>query len=403
MSLWRAEVVPPQPSIDPRPKPPANMSNPGGPKPKRIPSWQLPKTPLSPEISSPGEPEDSVAPDERQSLFDNAAKFLEDEDIRDAPIERKKTFLGSKGLTEDEIQMLLQSHDQEQHTPEAEVMDDYGIEKEVLQLQASNPTPDPIKKSTVPTGTDTQATNSAPSSSEGGQPSLTKDSPPIITYPEFLLHSQKPPPLMTAHGLMTTLYVASGMAATAYGTSKYIVEPMIETLTSARHSLAETARSNVETLNSKLESVISKMPDSLIDRHAEQESDNESIDSDPSRFFNRSAGTQTSPRVSRSRSSTQSDSSTPNAGSQSHESASLAIHSRLSDLQSAETANPVQESINDLKKFLDDLPQSSAKQDTGKLWEKSKPDGYGKLKAEIRGVKGVLLSARNFPSSVPVR
>ena len=378
------------------------MSDSEGSKSKRIPSWQLEKPPESPENTPPQISGERSGNDEaRQSLLKSAAKFLEDKDIRDAPVERKKSFLDSKGLTEDEIQSLLQNYDQEQHTPEAEVMEDYGIEKEIQQLQAS--TPNRIREPAVPADQTIETSSSSPSASEKDETLSTKATPPIITYPEFLLHSQKPPPLITARRLMITLYVASGVAATVYGTSKYLVEPMIESLTSARHSLAETVARNLQNLNLQLENAVSKSPEALVNHHEEPGSDSESIDSDPSRFFNRSAGTQTSPQRSRSPSSTMSDSSTPSISSHSHESTLLAIQSKLSGLQSAETVNPVKDSISDLQRFLDDLPQSHAKQGTGKLWEKAKPDEYGKLKAEIRGVKGVLLSARNFPSSASVR
>ena len=53
----------------------------------------------------------SKAPEEqslpRSTLMDHAAKFLEDESIRDAPMEEKAAFLKMKGLTPKDIQELL--------------------------------------------------------------------------------------------------------------------------------------------------------------------------------------------------------------------------------------------------------------------------------------------------------
>ena len=377
------------------------MSDSEGPKPKQKPSWQT----QEPSASRSLENEDSDQESNRQSLLENAARFLKDEDIRDAPVERKKFFLGSKGLTDDEIQDLLQDQvvgdEEEQHTPEAAVMEDYGIEKDAQELQAlRSPKEEASTQMTLSQSTTPQAMSSAIEQHSSSPP---KDAPPIITYPEFLLHSQKPPPLITAQRLLTTLYIASGAAATVYGTSKYIVEPMVDSLTSARQSLAETASKNLDTLNSKLENAVSRLPEISAYPDEEADSDIESISSDPSRFFNRSAGTQTSPQRSHSTSSTISEEHQLTSSSENHNVMLSAIHSKLRDLRPETTASHIDKSISELRKLLDDLPNASTTQQNGKLWEKTKLDEHGKLKAEIRGVKGVLLSARNFPSGVSVR
>ena len=397
--FMRTEVLCPQP----HPALLMNMGDSGGPKSKSIPPWQAKGSSESQNANTreASNPEEDQARDERRPLLDNAARFLEEEEIRNAPVERKRFFLGSKGLTEDEIQDLLedQGQDQDHLTPEAEVMEDYGIEKEELRRQTA-----PSKS--VREYSDTREMNqeAAPTHLHERAPaSPAKIVPPIITYPEFLLHSQKPPPLITVHRLLTTFYIASGAAAMAYGTSKYIVEPMIESLNSARHSLADTASNNISTLNSKLESAVSKTPDVLVDPRENDDSDIESIDSDPSHFFTRSAATQTSPRRSRSTSTVSSEAPTSISSIQSHENGILRINHRLAELQSTVTASPVQDSINELRKVLDNLPNTDFLQKPGKPWEKPKSDEYANLKAEIRSVKGVLLSARNFPSSVSVR
>lgn len=369
------------------------MGDPKGSKTKSIPSWQLKDDPAASDVVEDTSTDESKERriSDRAALVEQASKFLEDEGIRNAPIERKKTFLESKGLTEAEIGDLLQPQEQEQHiTPEAEVMEDYGIEKDIAQMQSSKTTSSPAQQVSPP---------AAP------QDAAPRDMAPIITYPEFLLHSQQPPPLITARRLLTTLYATSGIAAAIYGTSKYIVEPMIGSLTSARHSLAETASTNLDTLNLKLEGAVSKVPEALTKPAGDDDSDVESVDLDPARFFKRSAGTQTSPRLSRSNSSDSSSSTAPRPPLVAHENSLSTIHSRLFDLvpSDAKKSNPVKESIDDLKKYLDGLSLGYNIQQNGKLWEKSKVDEYAKLKNEIRGVKGVLLSARNFPSGVAVR
>jgi len=49
---------------------------------------------------------DSEAPS-RAALLEKASKFLDDHEIKDAPAERKVSFLEGKGLKKDEIQELL--------------------------------------------------------------------------------------------------------------------------------------------------------------------------------------------------------------------------------------------------------------------------------------------------------
>lgn len=363
-----------------------------GPKPKTIPSWQREDTaPLvSPEDKTSRIPDKNAASNPREPLLEQATKFLENEDIRNTSIERKSSFLELKGLTEDEIADLVHEEQEEiEHAPEAEVMEDYGIDKEeVSQTQSARR----LRDVSAP---------ESPSTLSDEAPSSRKDVPPIITYPEFLIHSQKPPPLITARRLFTALYVATGAAATVYGTSKYIVEPMVESLTTARHSLFETATSNLDTLNSKLESAVSKIPQ-LSTQPGDDISDVVSNTSDAARFYNRSAATQTSPRLSRSTSSTSMEDLEAASACQTQENTVTEIFKGLKDIQPTDAKSPINTSIRDLRQYLDELPRMNTSQN-GKLWEKSKPDEYAKLKAEIRGVKGVLLSARNFPSSAVVR
>lgn len=354
-----------------------------------IPSWQRQEPsslPERPDNSPTQEPAEEQPLEPRGSLIEKATKFLEEDSIHDAPIERKKLFLESKGLTEIEIDNLLEI----QHTPEAAVMEDYGIERQ----EASQPTP--------PITPQQHSTTSAPQEPPPDAPS--KDTPPIITYPEFLLHAQKPAPLITANRLLTSLYVASGAAVTIYGTSKYIVEPMVESLTSARHSLFEGAGANLDALNEKLESTVSKIPETP--HHPKEEySDTDSVSSDGARFFNRSAGTQTSPHLSRSNSSTSSDPDEALSPTQDHTSALLGIHSKLADLlpKDGEPINPLGDSINELRAYLEKLPHANSLYLGGKARKKGELDAVASVKAEIRGVKGVLLSARNFPSGVAAR
>ena len=357
------------------------MSDQEKPTAKGTPSWQRfeASDTSNPAGQAPKRSNEQTAPADRSSLIEKATKFLEDDDIRDAPIERKQYFLESKGLNENEIRDLIQK----QPTAEAEVAEGFQPEQQdVSQVQS------PRQVSDGP---------SNPASTTSA-----RDITPIITYPEFLIHSQKPPPLVTTQRLLTALYVASGAAATIYGTSKYTVEPMVETLTSARHSLFDTASTNLSALNEKLEKSVSKMPETSINR---DNSDLDSIDLDLARLFNRSAATQTTPHLSRSTSANSSDpSDTPSSTPSAHGAALSTIKGRLSDLlpADAEASSPVKDSIDELQIYLDGLAYGGHLSRDVK-GDKLKGDAVAKVKSEIRGVKGVLLSARNFPSGVPVR
>lgn len=350
------------------------MGDPEKPKPKSIPSWQLQEntdTSTAAEQASSQEAEAGSLPPNRATLIAKAANFLEEDGVRDAPIERKQYFLRLKGLTDEEIEELLRR----QHATEGEIAEGYQEEQQQAPESMSAPDQDPPR--------------------EQSATSPAKDVPPIITYPEFLMHSQKPPPLITSQRLLTTLYLASGAAATIYGTNKYLIEPMVASLSSARHSLFETASSNLSTLNKKLEEAASKFPEDSFHSGA---SDVGSEGSDPARFFTRSAATQTSPGLSGSSSLASSEplghGSSP---VQLQEAALSDIHDRLDDLRAEdpEAANPVKDSLDELRTYLEGLAYN--RNQTRDMWNQ---DPITKVKAEITSMKGLLLSARNFPSGV---
>ena len=232
-------------------------------------------------------------------------------------------------------------------------------------------------------------------------------SPPIITYPEFLLHSQKSPPLITARRILTTFYAISGVAALAYGTGKFVVEPMIESLTSARHSFAERALENLRNINGKLEEVVSVSPDvpkSTLDSSTEDKDDVAA-----SEFFHRSAETQTSPHLSRSNSSSSISSLQQPSIIENQATRLQRVREELRDLmenrdsnqpQDVESQRNMKEELDDLQTFLSRLTYVGVYTDRTAL---KNEDSIAKLKGEIRQTKGVLLSSRNFPSSTAAR
>lgn len=197
-----------------------------------------------------------------------------------------------------------------------------------------------------------------------------------------------------------------GVVATIYGTSKYIVSPMVESLSSARHSLFDSANSNLRTLAEKLERIVSIVPDSAASgKILSQETDDSSTVSDPAEFFHRSAATQTTPRLSRSVSPISSQSAGPTPPTADQHLYLQKLRAHLSDLHTSndaqiDSSQQVKGHVNDLHNYLDSLAYGNLATPTGLPGDSWKEDEVSKVKAEIRSVKGVLLSARNFPSSV---
>jgi len=73
------------------------------PKKAGVPSWQL-----KPKEYSKKEAEEPVPETpSRGSVIEQAKKFLEEDEVRDAPTDKKIAFLESKGLQSDEIEGLL--------------------------------------------------------------------------------------------------------------------------------------------------------------------------------------------------------------------------------------------------------------------------------------------------------
>lgn len=253
----------------------------------------------------------------------------------------------------------------------------------------------------------TSETNTIPPSSS--LPSqVSRDAPPIITYPEFLTTPTQPPPIITAQRLLTTLYLFGGLSALLYGTTNYLVTPMLASLNSSRHTLAETAQANLDKLVAKLEPMVSETPETPSKEPYRDYPESDS-DSDPTEMFHRDIGVQTSlpntPLHSRPTSP-----SPPTTALEEQKSRLNVLHSHIEDLVSDSTSEEgamenSSTAIQSLKEYLETLAyvaptynysntfgSSAAKKD-------DENDEIANLKAQIRGVKGVLLSARSFPGT----
>ncbi|KAL8963012.1 MAG: hypothetical protein Q9183_005065 [Haloplaca sp. 2 TL-2023] len=366
------------------------MGDPPAPKRPSIPGWQHDETSNSlqnPNTESNRNPHDNTEPPPpRALLLEQATKFLKEDDIKDAPQEKKVTFLQSKGLTKEEIHKLLD-------LPSEEAGAD---EKNDSVVQSSN----------SPTASRPQS-ETQPSQPEHSPPSLQppqNDVAPIITYPEFLLHSQKPPPLVTASALTKALYLFSALSAAVYGTSKYIAGPMLDSLTAARSSLLETAQSNLDNLNERLEREVSVLPSGMPirmndheDGKEDEEDDGSETTEDMAHLFNRTIGTQTSPLHSPSSSLSSLDASQQKPApskTATHESSLRSLKESLEDLipVKEDFHDSGKEELDNLKRYLHGLTYPS--------WNTPEPkdDAVATFKTEVRGLKGQLLSARNFPA-----
>ncbi|KAF1812497.1 hypothetical protein P152DRAFT_466406 [Eremomyces bilateralis CBS 781.70] len=336
------------------------------------------------------------------SLRDQATKFLQDPSIQDASRERKVAFLESKGIPRSDAETLL--------GPEVQSVE------EVVKEADNQPSAPAAKIQTPVAKVETPAVKQS-----------TKDIPPIITYPEFLTHSAKKPPLITANLLWNILYASGTTAAVIYGASKFLVEPLVESLSETRHDFFNHTQEHLTTLNDRLTDTVSTvpaMPLTLKDQvnqlvEADQLSDSSS-DSDPTELFHRDIGVQTSPALSR-RGSVGPDSLSglPEAARDAvtdQEAKLQSISDRLQQMiESAKTSkssnDAMDEQVRDLSSYLTGITYSSpyygmsglntfnysmnstAGSGTGKI------DAVDAVKADIRGVKGVLLSSRNFPSA----
>lgn len=414
------------------------MSDPSS-KPTSIPSWQRSgsapdQAPLSSSPSSDDAPASSTS---RQDLVDSASRFLEDESIRDAPTDRKVSFLESKGLNSDEIQQLLGvTRNPEATSSTVTAVAEQGSEAP-LASSSSNQSEVPPSNLSTPA---TPATSSSPSNTMSQPRSTTtatapssapRDQPPIITYPEFLFEPAKQPPLVTMSNILYTIYGAAGLGASIYGASEYLVKPMIANLTSARHELAVTAQDNLTKLNEKLEATVSVIPAQLNARKTapneedESNEDGDSVTSDPTELFHRDMGTQTTPDVTPSPTLEAKDEKSsldaPVEAVNNHISRLASIQSQLQEITEFEkdasnVDDMARSSLSDLHHYLDGLiysaptytsstpnyglytaSVSSDNSSTGV--RKAEDDAIASFKADIRGVKGALLSARNFPAS----
>ena len=378
------------------------MADPAGKKKAEIPAWQ--KSSLSDSSAPVSVAPNAATPGVDEYTLEAARMFLEDETVRSEPRDRKIAYLKEKGLENDVIQSLLGYKQAE---------DASTIESDLKTVHDS--TTKDVPREPTQVETESSVRSMAPRDEK-------RDAPPIITYPEFLIRPQKPPPLVTAQRLIYAAYVFAGISTLTYGASKFVVQPMLEALTSAREELASTALQDLEKLNAKLENTVSHVPyiSSTGQSRTEaqyREDDNISIDSDPTELFHRDVGIQTSPPRSRSSSTASNDRKSKDPATR-HASSLSSLLSSLRTLKphteddQSPTADSLRETVTGFQTYLNTLQFSSSafRTDYNSIYtgatssdnkKVSKAPGdtdeAAKLKAEIRALKGAFLSSRNFP------
>lgn len=333
--------------------------------------------------------------DSSNDLVELAREFLSDASVKGSPRQDKVDFLKEKGLADDVIEKLLVD----------DVADD-GLKT----IHDTSEPPADKRKDAVESSTEPE-TMQAPKSLDIDQ--HKPEVAPIITYPEFLLKPQKPPPLVTISQLVNATYTLAGASALTWAASRYVIQPMLETLTEARHELADKTLEDLEKLNEKLETMVSHVPyvaTSAVKRQQEQEDDVESVDSDPTELFHRDVAVQTTPGLSRSSSALSMMNQPANATSKQTESLtdmSFRLRALLHSMNDAnETSSHLQKTAGDLQQYLDTLDSSSYSLSNPYLTSTDNKNSTSnrqteaqKFKQEIRSLKGAFLSSRNFPTA----
>lgn len=400
------------------------------PKAKAIPEWQRKESNSSVDqepsdntatdaTAQTGAPETvEEAKDSRAELLSQASEFLLHPDIKDASTDKKISFLETKGLTNTEIHSLL------------------GISRNDSTSSSSSASSSSSPSEPPPPPSTSSALTQAEQSSRSTSPSA----PPIITYPEFLLHASSPPPLITTPRLLTTLYISALVSGSVYVANKLLFSPMLEDLTTARHTLYTSTQENISTLNEKLSSTVSVIPpdgkEGQVKGDKDDKDDGESsIASDPSELFSRDAGVQTSPSdlvpgLSQSANPFWGATAQATQNPRIHQQNKLKeLHKNLEEVSESSTDaldadTEARARMSELKGMLEDMAygrgsgglsglrsggtsggfdlRTMSADGPGGMWtgkkEESGEDEVAKMRAEIKSFKGLLLSARSFPA-----
>ncbi|KAI0484547.1 peroxisomal membrane anchor protein conserved region-domain-containing protein [Xylariaceae sp. FL0804] len=378
-----------------------------------IPAWQ--------QQSQTGS---AAAGETSSATLAQARKFLDDETVRSASVEKKRDFLKSKGLDESQVQKLLSGVEEDaEAAPERE-------SRESTPSAESKPADAEHKSAN---SSPTQET--APSTPKATDPTRS-DAPPIVTYPEFLTKPARPPPLLTPSRLANILTAAGSVWALFYGVARFGVGPMVDTQADARADYYAHVNKHLGDLVTKLEGAVSEVPyqhgrplpprSHRVDDDDSNDEEAVSVASDPTELFHRDVGTQTSPRAAPATMATSSSSPSSSAAIEAPAAEKpvdrqarrlVAIRASLRELalERAQRADGAADLVAAVRAVRDEADKlGSAAVDSGYggvmhgggssgsfVWgaaPEPADDEFTHAKNAIRSVKGALLSSRSFPA-----
>ncbi|KAK5988679.1 hypothetical protein PT974_10165 [Cladobotryum mycophilum] len=346
-----------------------------------VPQWQLDSKQDQGEQNKQDEQEAAEQPQTPEDKLEVARRFLDEDEVKTASREKKVEFLQSKGIPEADIQELLGGASEAAPTEEAS------------QRIFTATTCDNRNRSN---NNNTSLFRAHPSSSERSQTSRRH-------IPRVPHQARTTTPLVTTNGLINTICAFAGLSTILYGASKYVVAPMVESLTDARFELHETTSKRLDDIVTKLESTVSVIPTY---KSSEDAADDASDAEDPSEMFHRDIGTQTS--FPSSPSIPKSDNE-PVAKQHADRLAKFtkSLSSLKDDYRSQSTGlQDVKTVLDVFRDELDSMTYGNGNDYVGgfdmygKLKRSEPEDEIRKARDNIRRIKGVLLSTRNFPTSV---
>ncbi|KAK8087216.1 hypothetical protein PG994_002190 [Apiospora phragmitis] len=336
------------------------------------------------------------------TTIDQARRFLADGNVRGQSHAKKAEFLKTKGLHDEDIEKLL-SEENEIYTTSTPPSgsQEQQPEAEPEKVTAGEPTIPQTTTSPTPAA-------SAPS-----------DAPPIITYPEFLTHSPRPPPLITPSRLLDIVAVSGTAWTLLYGAARFVVSPMVETQTEARSDYYTHVNEKLSHMVEKLEGLVSEVPykngkplrPQSSEAYTDAEDDKSSSYDDPTEMFHRDIGTQTSPppaSVTPSPGASDATESTVDAQARRLALLSSAVK-ELSDMYTkrAEDTSNLHSGVCELRDEVDKVHRYPPWSESASMYglprmgrsAQQEDDEYKKTKDAIRSVKGVFLSSRMFPAA----
>jgi hypothetical protein len=338
----------------------------------------------------PSTPSQKIRNPERsdsESTLEQARRFLKDVTVRDSTREKQIEFLKSKGLNDADVERLMDE------TSQSEI----AAAKDQPKKSAAAPTTETAPEEISSEAKATESPASTPT-----------DRPPIVTYPEFLTRSQRPPPLLTPTRLLHILTTSGAAWTLLYGAARFLVNPMVDTLNESRSDYHTHVNSKLSELVERLEGVVSEVPyKNAKPSKSELDSDTGSSYDDPTELFHRDIGTQTLPQAFPDETSASTSTELP-IDVQARRLAQLSSSLKeLSDIYThqAEDSADLKTKLHDVRDDVDKLaipttPDYTTLYSGPGFGRSSEPDDeIRKAKDAIRSVKGLFLSSRMFPTA----